>query len=73
MTKEQLAYLLNGREYTNEITKEEEREAKNSGLLVIFGASDDLIELRGAIYDEVGAINGGEVRIGKNGNLIEAI
>lgn len=60
MTKEELAAKLTGREYTNEITKTEEAEAKKSGLVVIFGASDDLAELRGAIYDEAGCYDGGE-------------
>jgi hypothetical protein len=54
MTREQLAATLNGREYTNEIAKAEEKIAKENGLLVIFGASDDLCELRGAIYGEAG-------------------
>lgn len=55
MTKEQLALSLNGRLIGQEITEAEERTAKQEGLLVIFGASDDLCELRGAIYHEIGA------------------
>jgi hypothetical protein len=54
VTKEELAAKLNGREYNHEITKEEEAEAKANGLVVIFGSSDDLMELRGAIYNEIG-------------------
>ena len=54
LTKEELAAKLNGRSYRNEITPEEERLAKDNRLVVIFGASDDLIELRGAICDELG-------------------
>jgi hypothetical protein len=52
MTKEELAARLNGREYGHEITPEEEAEAKASGIVVIFGASDDIVELRGAVNDE---------------------
>ena len=52
LSKELLAQVLNGREYGKEILKEEELQAKAAGLLVIFGASDDLMELRGAIHDE---------------------
>ena len=52
MTKEQLAAKLNGREYGREITHEEADEARQSGLLVLFGASDDLVELRGKIDAE---------------------
>lgn len=61
MTKEQLAARLNGRQYGNEITREEEQLAKGNGLIVIFGASDDLCEMRGAIDDEVGCYDGGEI------------
>jgi hypothetical protein len=47
-----LAMLLDGREYGSEITRDEEAQAKAAGLIVAFGASDDLLELRGAINDE---------------------
>lgn len=58
MTKEEFAALLNGREYLDEITAEEESQAKANGLLVIFGASDDLMEFRGADHDELSAYQG---------------
>ncbi len=58
MNKETLAELINGRAYRNEMHKEEEQIAKESGLVIIFGASDDLVEFRGAIYDEIDAYNG---------------
>lgn len=63
MTKEKLAARLNGREYGSEITRDEEKSAKKSGLVVVFGASDDLMEFRGAIYDEVDAYDGATVRL----------
>lgn len=49
MTKESLAAILNGRTYGDEITKEEEAQAKAAELVVIYGASDDLVEFGGAI------------------------
>jgi len=52
MDAKKLAGMINGREYCEEITMDEEREAKAAGLVVAFGASDDLLELRGAIHDE---------------------
>ncbi|NML67621.1 hypothetical protein HHL22_20665 [Hymenobacter sp. RP-2-7] len=58
MTKESLAALLNGRDYREEIDNAEAAQAKAAGLVVVFGASDDLLEFRGAIYDEVGAWDG---------------
>lgn len=53
MTKEELAKLLNGREYGHEITENEKQLAKDNSLVVVFGFSDDCIELRGAVDDEV--------------------
>lgn len=67
MTKESLAALLNGREYRHEITEAEETEAKAANLLVVFGASDDLIELRGALNDEADAYEGTTRRIDSKG------
>ena len=69
MTKEQLAELLNGNEYRDEMTKEQEQAAKENNLLVLFGASDDLLEMRGAIYDEAGAYDGGEYALVLDGEL----
>lgn len=71
MTKEELAATLNGREYTEEITDAEADNAKTAGLVVVFGASDDLMEFRGAIYDEQGAYNGGTALVDANGLLPE--
>lgn len=58
MNREQMAALINGREYRSEITRAEEAQAKASGLIVIFGASDDLLEFRGVVHDEVSAYDG---------------
>jgi len=55
LSKELLAMALNGREYPFDLTKEEQAQAKAAGLVVIFGASDDLMEVRGIENDEIGA------------------
>ena len=55
MKTEKLASILNGRQYGQEITKEEQQQAKENNLVVVFGYSDDCMEFRGAIYDEVGS------------------
>lgn len=68
-TPEEFAQRLNGREYGSEITKAEEAEAKAVGLVVVFGYSDDNVEFRGAINDEVGAYDGTTVRICADGIL----
>lgn len=69
MTKESLAEQLNGREYRDEITKDEEVQAKDAGLLVVFGYSDDNTEFRGAVNDELGAYEGGEYLLHHGGVL----
>lgn len=65
MNSKELAKLLNGRQYRREITKEESLIAAASGLVVIYGYSDDNIELNGAITDEVGMWKGGLLFINK--------
>lgn len=67
MTKEQLAALLNGREYPMVITDAEAKQAKKDGLVVVSGASDDLCELRGALYDEAGCCDGGILILNRKG------
>lgn len=54
----EMAAKLNGRQYEQEMTRADEQLAKALGLVVIFGASDDLVEIRGAAYDELGAADG---------------
>ncbi len=69
ITKERMAAMLNGNEYCNEMNKEDEQIAKENNLLVLFGQSDDLLEMRGVIHDEVGAYNGGEYALTLDGEL----
>lgn len=49
--------IMNGREYMNELTAEEEEELRKSGVVAVFGYSDDNVELRGAVNDELGTWN----------------
>lgn len=69
MTPTEFAARINGRQYRKELTAEEERLAKSLGLVVIYGASDDLLEFDGAISEELGADDGTEARVGKYGVL----
>lgn len=59
MDAKEAAAVLNGNEYRNEGSKELFAAMKSAGLVAVFGASDDLMEFRGAIYDEVGCYGGG--------------
>jgi len=58
MNSQQLAEILSGRQYGEEIRQQECEDAKSNGLLVAFGYSDDGIKLRGVINDEYGAWQG---------------
>lgn len=66
MTAKDLAKLLDGREYRSEITDLELIAATQSGLVVVFGVSDDLVRFKGAIADELGAYERGKVLITKD-------
>ena len=69
MTAKELAEVLSGREYGMEIGREEEKEAKAAGLVVVYGYSDDNVELRGAIDSEEGAYDGTTIYITPTGML----
>lgn len=54
MKKEELAKQLDGREHGSEMNGFENREfLKKHGLVVVYGYSDDTVELDGAIQDEL--------------------
>ena len=65
----ELADKLNGREYGDEVTEELEQEAKDKNLVIVYGASDDLMELEGAIDEEIGCYNGGFAYFNEQGLL----
>lgn len=69
ITKEELAVFLDGNEYGSEVSAGDDGVARESGLVIIFGASDDLVELRGAINDEIGAYSGTTFKIDRKGVL----
>lgn len=58
MTRDEAAKQLDGNQYTKEGSKELFEAMKAAGLVAVFGASDDLIEFRGAVDDEGGAWGG---------------
>lgn len=68
-TPEQLATLLTGSEYPLELSKDMIKEAKASGLVIVYGASDDLCEFDGAISDEAGCLDGGEIFFNASGYI----
>lgn len=52
MDRNEAAKLLDGNQYRNEGSKELFAQMKAAGLVAVFGASDDIMEWRGAIDDE---------------------
>lgn len=70
MNSHELAGTLNGCEYGKETGPAENQIAKENGLVIVFGASDDLMEFRGAVNDEIGVYEGGEALFTKTGLLI---
>jgi hypothetical protein len=70
MDIKEVAEKLNDNENTNELNGVDVKELENNGIVVVFGASDDLMEFCGAIYDEIDARNGTTVYITKNGLLV---
>lgn len=66
MNAKELADRLNGRQYRDEIEREEENLARDNNLVIVFGASDDLCEFRGAFEDEIDCYNGGDVLFWRN-------
>lgn len=69
MNKEELAEKLNKSDYPLYIDKALVAEAKAAGLVIVYGASDDLMELEGAINDEVGVCSGGTAIVDSKGVL----
>lgn len=71
MNKKDVADLLHGREYSLSIEPDLKEELKRSGLYVVYGASDDLIEFDGAICEEayMQSDDGTTVLIDKDGPI----
>lgn len=69
MTAKDLAEMISGREYGMELTFGEAKDAKNAGLVVVYGRSDDGVEFQGAIIDEAEAYGGTTTHITPDGLL----
>lgn len=71
MNREELSKILDGRQYRDEITKEEIEKANEAGLVVVYGASDDIMEVVGAMDDELYPSNGESIRINKQAEIVK--
>lgn len=70
-TMKEFAEMLSDRSIGEEICKDEGKRTADLGLVVAYGHSDDNVELRGAINEEVGAWSGTTIRLTKDGVLQE--
>lgn len=66
-SRELLAAALTGRDIGQEIECFEEKLAKEAGLVVVYGYSDDLVEFRGAICNETGCYRGEKILLNAKG------
>lgn len=69
LTKEEAAAKLDGNEYGEEGSPDLWKAMKEAGLVAVFGASDDLMEFRGAIDDEIDAWEGTTAYLDRDGLL----
>lgn len=70
VTPQQLAARLNNIEYRTPMAQSITDDAKAHGLVIVTGASDDLIEFDGAAVEEYGAYHGATIKVGKDGEPI---
>ena len=61
---------FNDKPYRN-FPKELAEEAKQKGIVVVYGQSDDLMEFEGALYDEFDCYEGETFFFNKNGNSVK--
>lgn len=71
MTAKEFAAMLDGREHGMEMSRYEEKQAAVAGLVVLYGYSDDNVEFRGAIDEEVGAWDGTTIYLNTAGVLLK--
>jgi hypothetical protein len=68
MTKEELAAKIDGSIYTTDWDINENPQlAKDNGLVIVYGHSDDLVEFIGTIDEEIGAYRGKTIYLNGKG------
>jgi hypothetical protein len=70
-TAKEIAAELNGMEYPADIPSAVAKRAKEYGLVIVYGASDDLMEFEGAIHDELGSWEGKQAKVDSEGLVPE--
>lgn len=67
----QIAKMIDGSQYGSEVTKEIVELAKSNNVVIVFGGSDDLMEFRGSIDDEIRCFEGGTAYITADKELLD--
>lgn len=70
MLLKEFAGLLNGVEYPFDVHEETQNIAQLNGFVIVYGASDDLMEFDGVVYDEIGAYGGGNAFFDEHGLIV---
>lgn len=65
-----LAKFLNNCQIGEEVSDVIDINAKNNGLVIVYGASDDLVEFRGAIDSEIGVCGGSNMYLNYRGLVV---
>jgi len=73
MDIKEFAKKIDGFEYPAHQLDKISDEAKENGFLIIYGMSDDLVEMRGLFIDEIDAYNGIKTKVGTSGVAVNAI
>lgn len=66
-TLKEMAATLNGREYKQEMTPGEIDAAREAGMVVVYGQSDDTTVFHGAVEGERNTTNGGAIYLTERG------
>lgn len=67
MNEKEIAAILDGMAYGADLPAASVLDAKRNGIAIVFGASHDLMEFRGAVEGEVVCDGGGIAYLNKNG------
>ena len=67
MTTKEIAQALDGMEYPVRIPNEVAAQAKSSGIVIVYGYSDDLVEFEGVVSEERGAYEGTKILVDSQG------
>ena len=73
MSIKEFAKKINGFEYPARELCKISNEAKEMGFVIIYGMSDDLLEMRGIIDDEIGGCDGIKTKVGTAGVKVNAV